>query len=94
MGHIICKTDKNGNRVELGFCGPLKKHGKMIRFLLEWWRDEKWGKHQKIDVPYHRGVFVVGVDDIPDKPKNNSSAASVRARKWKAAMRMIRKTRV
>ena len=37
MGRIIYKTDKNGNRVEVGFRGPCRKtHGKMLRFLLEW----------------------------------------------------------
>jgi hypothetical protein len=58
---------------------------------LELLRPNKWGKHRKIDVPHHCGVLVIG-DADSDKPKN-SSAASVKARKWKAAMRMIRKTK-
>jgi hypothetical protein len=53
-------------------------------------RPDKYGKHRKIDVPHH-GVLVIG-DADSDKPKN-SSAASVKARKWKAAMRMIRETK-
>ena len=37
MGRTIYKTDKNGNRVALGFRGPCtKKFWKMLRFLLEW----------------------------------------------------------
>jgi hypothetical protein len=61
---------------------------KMIRFLLEWLRPDKWGKHRKVDVPHHCAVLVIGAD----KPKN-STAASVKARKWKARMRMIRETK-
>jgi hypothetical protein len=67
-----------------------KMISKMIRFLLELLRPDKYGKHRKIDVPHH-GVLVIG-DADSDKPKN-SSAASVKARKWKAAMRMIRETK-
>jgi len=64
---------------------------KMIRFLLEWLRPDKWGKHRKVDVPHHCAVLVIrGADS--DRPKN-SSAASVKARKLKAAMRMIRETK-
>ena len=96
MGRIIYKTDKNGNRVPLGIRGPCTKmYGKMLRFLLEWLRPEKWGKHRKIDVPHNTGVLVIG--DIPhDNPKkvNNGTAASVKARKWKAGLRMIQETEV
>jgi hypothetical protein len=52
---------------------------------------DKWGKHRKVDVPHHCAVLVIGGTDS-DKPKN-SSAASLKARKWKAAMRMIRETK-
>ena len=38
---------------------------KMIRFLLEWLRPDKWGKHRKVDVPHHCAVLVIGAD----KPK-------------------------
>ena len=90
MGRTIYKTDKNGNRVALGIRGPVTKmYGKMLRFLLEWKFPEKWGKHRKIDVPHNTGVLVVGLPhDIPNKV-NNGTAASVKARKWKAGRRMI-----
>jgi len=96
MGRIIYKTDKNGNRVALGFRGPCtKKFWKMFRFLLELLRPEKWGKHRKIDVPHNTGVLVIGglPHDIPKKV-NNGTAASVKARKWKAGLRMIKETEV
>ena len=96
MGRIIYKTDKNGNRVALGFRGPCtKKFWKMLRFLLEFLRPEKWGKHRKIDVPHNTGVLVIGglPHDIPKKV-NNGTAASVKARKWKAGLRMIKETEV
>jgi hypothetical protein len=83
--------DENGNPVPQA---SWKQRGKMIRFLLEWQFPEKWGKHRKIDVPHNTGVLVIG--DIPhDNPKkvNNGTAASVKARKWKAGMRMIQKTK-
>ena len=96
MGRIIYKTDKNGNRVRIGHSRTgTKMYGKMLRFLLEWLRPEKWGKHRKIDVPHNTGVLVVG--GIPhDNPKkvNNGTAASVKARKWKAGLRMIQETEV
>lgn len=83
MGRIIYKTDKNGNRVQLGFLGPYRKeHGKMLRFLLEWGRPDIYGKRRKVDVPQKGGVLVLGA--TTEKP-----AASIRARKWKAGLRMI-----
>jgi len=96
MGRIIYKTDKNGNRVALGFRGPITKmFWKMLRFLLEWYFPEKWGKHRKTDVPHNGGVLAVGgpPHDIPKKV-NNGIAASVKARKWKAGLRMIKETEV
>ena len=82
--------DENGNPIPV----TIRERAKMIRFLLEWQFPEKWGKHRKIDVPHNTGVLVIG--DIPhDNPKkvNNGTAASVKARKWKAGMRMIQKTK-
>ena len=66
-----------------------KQKGKMLRFLLEWRRSETYGNHRKMNVPQNSGVLVVGGirHDIPDKI-NNSTAASVKARKWKAAMKI------
>jgi hypothetical protein len=84
--------DENGKPVPEVSC---KQKGKMLRFLLEWKFPDKWGKHRKIDVPHNGGVLVVG--DIPhDIPKkvNNGTAASVKARKWKAGLRMIKETEV
>jgi hypothetical protein len=68
-----------------------KYNGKMLRFLLEWFRPERYGKHRKIDVPQQGGVLVVGGvrRDIPNKV-NNGTAKSVRTRKWKAGLRMVR----
>jgi hypothetical protein len=87
-----CVRDENGNLV---LQANIKQRGKMLRFLLEWLRPEKWGKHPKIDVPQTGAVLVVGgiPHDIPNKV-NNGTAASVKARKWKAAWRMIKKTEV
>jgi hypothetical protein len=70
--------------------GP-KHNGKALRFLLEWFRPERYGKHRKIDVPQQGGVLVVGGvrHDIPNEV-NNGTAASVRTRKWKAGLRMVR----
>jgi hypothetical protein len=94
MGRIIYKTDKNGNRVQWGIRGPYtKKYGKMLRFLMEWHDPDQWGKDRKIETPPHRGVLIIGHSphDIPHKA-NKGPAASVRARKWKAAWRMIHET--
>ena len=94
MGRFIYKTDKDGNRVEVGFRGPwTKTHSKILQLLLELKFPDKWGKNPKIEVPHHGGVLIVGdvPNDIPHKA-NKGPAASVRARKWKAAWRMIRET--
>ena len=109
MGGVIYKTDQS--LVDRGFRGPdaylrdangipvvetiRNPNGKMLRFLLEWLRPEKWGKHRKIDVPQTGGVLVVGGirHDIPNKV-NKGTAASVKARKWKAGWRVIQKTKV
>jgi hypothetical protein len=93
MGRIIYKTDKNGNRVELGIRGPLRTYGKMLRFLMEWRCPDKWGKDRKIEMPPHCGVLVIGHSphDIPHEV-SKGPAASVKARKWKAARRMINET--
>jgi hypothetical protein len=67
-----------------------RKVDKMLRFLAETMLPEKYGKRRKIDVPHHCGVLKVGGADT-HKP-NSGSAASVEARKWKAAKRMIGET--
>jgi hypothetical protein len=76
--------DKNGSPV---IETVRKPNGKMLRFLLEWWRPEEWGKHRKIDVPRKGGVVIIG--DIAKK-STNCSTASIKARKWKSGLRMIR----
>ena len=74
MGGVVYKTDQF--LLDLGYQGPdaylrdengnpvvetvRKPNGKMLRFLLEWLRPDKWGKHPKIDVPQKCGVLVVG----------------------------------
>jgi hypothetical protein len=83
---VTFKTDADGNFI-METVGPTNP--KMLRFLLEWWRPEKWGKHPRIDVPREGGVLVVGGSA---KPENNT-AASVKARKWKSISRKIRKTK-
>lgn len=50
-------------------------------------RRNTWGKHPKVDAPREGGVLVIG--DVTKKPKYNT-AASVKARKWKADSRRIR----
>jgi len=44
----------------------------------------------KIDVPQKGGVLVIG--DFTEKPEN-SSAASIKARKWKSRSRRIREAK-
>lgn len=64
-------------------------NSKMLRFVLEQARPEKWRKHPKIDAPRTGGVLVVG--GSTKKPEHNA-AASAKVRKWKSLSRMIRKT--
>jgi hypothetical protein len=91
MGRMIYETDKNGNRVIWGIRGPYTKmHGKMLRFLLEWGRPEEFGKRRKVDVPHKGGVIFLGATT---KKPANCSAASIKARKWKAGLRMIREAK-
>ena len=64
---------------------------KILRFLLELLHPDEWGKHRKIDVPHKGGVLVVGY--IAKKPEY-STAASVKARKWKSCSRRIREATI
>jgi hypothetical protein len=52
---------------------------KILRYLLDLLRPDEWGKH-RISTFAQRGVLVVG--HIAKKPEY-STAASVKARKWK-----------
>jgi hypothetical protein len=76
--------DENGNPIPETV---RKVDMKAIRFILEWHRPDTCGKHRKIDAPRESGVLVIG--GVTKKQKYNT-AASVRARKWKAGWRMIR----
>jgi len=80
------RKDEYGTPIPLN----ARKVSKMLRFLLETLLPEKYGKRRKIDIPHQPGVLVIGGTDT-HKP-NNGSAASVTARKWKAAKRMVRET--
>ena len=74
--------DENGNPVPETV---RKVDRKALRYI--WERSRTWGKHSKIDARREGGVLVIG--DVTKKPKYNT-AASVRARKWKADSRRIR----
>ena len=76
--------DENGNPVPETVH---KQDMKAMRFWLAWHRHEKWGRHRKVKAPREGGVLVIG-GDVTKKPEYNT-AASVRARKWKAGLRMI-----
>ena len=56
-----------------------------MRFILEWYRPDTWGKHPKRNAPREGGVLVIG-GDVTKKPEYNTGA-SVQARKWKAGSR-------
>ena len=104
MGGVVYKNDEF--LLSLGYEGPdaylkdengipvletvRKANPKMLRFLLELLRPDKWGKHQKRDVPHNGGVLVIG--DVTKKPEN-SSAASIKARQWKSRSRKIEKAK-
>jgi hypothetical protein len=101
-GRVSYKIDES--LVKLGYQGPdaylkdengnpvpetvRKVDPKAIRFILESERPEKYGKNRKIDVPHKGGVLVIG--DETKKPEYDT-AASVKARQWKAEWRRIRK---
>jgi hypothetical protein len=74
--------DKNGNPIPETV---RKVDMKAMRFILEWYRPDTWGKHPKIDAPHEGGVLVIG--EVSKKPEYNT-AASVKARKWKSGSRI------
>ena len=73
-GRVVYKIDQD--LVGLGFQGPdaylrdengnpipetvRKVDTKAMRFILEWYRPETWGKHRKSNAPREAGVLVVG----------------------------------
>ena len=91
LAGLCCKgpdaylRDENGNPIPETV---RKVDMKAMHFWLAWHRPEKWGRHRKVDAPREGGVLVIG-GDVTKKPEYNT-AASVQARKWKAASRMIR----
>jgi hypothetical protein len=78
-------ADENGN-LTLETVGP--PNLKMMRFALELFRPEVYGKKTpKPDVPQRSGVILVGA---PEKPKRTCPAASIKARSWKGLLRKFR----
>jgi hypothetical protein len=63
---------------------------KMLEFLLQLWRPEKWGKARKREIFRSGGVLVIG--ERPNRSEKNC-AASIRARQWKSALRKIGETK-
>jgi hypothetical protein len=88
QGHDAYLRDKNGNPVPHTF---RKVDTKAALWVLERKRPEVWGKNRKIDIP-HQGGGVLVVGATTEKLKN-SSAASIKARKWKSGLRMIQKAK-
>jgi hypothetical protein len=105
-GRVVYKIDQD--LVGLGFQGPdaylrdengnpvpktvHKVDMKAMRFILEWYRPDTWGKHPKRDAPRGGGVLVIG--DVTKKPKYYNTEASVKARKWKSGVVSTRVVRV
>jgi hypothetical protein len=81
-------ADENGN-LTLETVGP--PNLKMMRFALELFRPEVYGKKTpKPDVPQRSGVILVGA---PEKPKRTCPAASIKARSWKGLLRKFRQAK-
>jgi hypothetical protein len=80
--------DENGEFIVEGRGGP--RNEKMLKFLLQWLRPEKWGKARKREIFRSGGVLVI--DERPNRSKKNC-AASIRARQWKSASRKIGETK-
>jgi hypothetical protein len=103
-GRVTYKIDHR--LVKLGYQGPdaylkdengspipetiRKLDKKAIKFLLEWYRPERWGKHPKIDAPRQSGVLIIGGDVT--KKREYDTTASIAARRWKAGSRIIQET--
>ena len=97
-GRVVYKIDQR--LVELGYQGPdaylkdengspvpetiRKLDPKAMRFILKWYRPERWGKRRKIDALREGGVLVLG-----DKKREYDTTASIKARRWKAGSRII-----
>jgi hypothetical protein len=81
----VYARDENGDFI-VEFRGTVNL--KMLLFLLALWRPERYGKPKSKIAP-RGGVLVVGEAAI--RPKKNC-AASIKARQWKAASKMVRET--
>ena len=81
---VTIKFDGDGKMIK-EVVGP--PNPKMIRFLLEWGRPEKWGKRRNSNIPRTGGVLVIG--ERPKDP-NKGWASSVRARRWKSMATKVR----
>jgi hypothetical protein len=78
--------DENGDPIVEAVRRP---NPKILRRILEWTMPERWGQQRKRSaLPQGGRVLVVGGPRKNMKPEKGS-AASVRARRWKAGARMI-----
>ena len=73
-------TDENGDWIEETVGRPNLKY---LQLYLEIMRPEKWGKRSR-----KGGVLVIG----GPKKSESACAASIKARKWKAASKMLQQT--
>jgi hypothetical protein len=74
--------DENGNLVP----ETIRKYDpKSMQWVLKYLRPEVYGNNPKIDTPHEGGVLVIGETKKPEY----DTAASVRARQWKAEWRRI-----
>jgi hypothetical protein len=75
--------DENGNFIVEAVGRP---NFKMMRLFLELVRPEEYAKNRKIDIPQKGGVIIIGQNT---EKLENSSAASIKVRKWKSCSRKI-----
>ena len=84
---VTVKFDGDGNMIEeVG-----RPNLKVMRFLLAWWRPERWGDPRKTKVRRTGGVLVVG--GRPKAP-HKGCASSIRARQWKSFATMVDKAKM
>jgi hypothetical protein len=76
--------DENGNFIVEAIGRP---NFKMMRLFLQLVRPEEYANNRKIDIPQKGGVIVIGQNT---EKLENSSAASIKVRKWKSCSRKIR----
>ena len=86
-GADVYARDENGEFIVEAW-GP--GNVKMLEFLLQLRRPERWAKARKRKICSTGGVLVIG--ERPNRSENNC-AASIRARQWKSASRKIGETK-